>query len=827
MKPTPTWRSPLLWAAGAEFGWITNRAERARLTCAGGIVCLTALAGAAAMVLLLSTVLGGFRAYFVAVGSTWGLVVFMIDRWITATIDYGNLEPGERPRHWWNKIGYFGGRLLLAGVIGLLIAEPIILGIFRDDIADEIDKIHSGQIKQLNDTVPQEASFVQQSMAIEAALTAAQINQKDSSVAESNAYGDWQAELHGTGGTGDVGNGPEAYTAQGIYNRKRDARIDADGILAAAITKHAQDQAELSRLIAGEIDRRAATIRDDGGLLIREEALEHVLTDNPRLQLVRWFLTGALLLVDLMPALLKMTSGRTLYERIGRVEAMRQTYGAIASIQYDRDLALHDAQDRLAAREQKSLITQWHRNTDLAAAEEKAALASHALAAVGGAAREVMTADADPGALVDEYLDEARTQLSKRRGAYPPPDFATPPPASTADVGESVSHKEFPITAPQPETSVVDVGSVVAGQYFLDERVHTSDESAVFRAHHVAEDFDFDFAVKIYWAANERGGAVLRAAMAEAHAIPVGIGHENHAHIYYVNTSGRDVVVVTKMFPWTLQTYIEQLPLLTLGETFDLAEQVFNGLVAAWTLPEPRTHLDIKPTNIGVDDDAAHTLKIFDWGLSKLAHGRDALATERPTFTNYFSPPEQRTRQRPEWGSYLLHADLYAFAATWYWMVVGEAPHRREAIRIGLEQHGNVPNGKALTEFVAHTPPTRLSKYTLVPETFDRLISQWLCADPPQRNPGPGDTSAFIERLRLNMAEIKDVLLDARYCDLPVGNLGAQADLARTVDGDQHYPDGAETSTHRLGDPAPHLGGGQTLTPQHIDTESPTWRHDL
>lgn len=797
-----TWRSPLLWAAGTHYEWLTNGADRARLSTAGGIVILTALSAGSMLVFSLAIIAEPYKPTYLIAGVVWGLFIFQIDRWIVSTIDYGPLEPGEQQRTKRAKTAFFTGRLIISILIGILIAEPVVLWVFSSEIEPEIAQIHSEEIATLSDSVPLEGQFAVRESAIRSSLQAAQTVKDVADAAAGLAYSTWQDELLGTGGTNDPGDGPEAEALEAEYDTARINQTAAVTAVAEANRVAAIDRNDLVADVQDEIVDREEIIKENRGLLMREEALGRVLADNLKLQIARWVLAAALMMVDLMPLLLKTMSPRSVYERAARLDAMTRFYGKERRIKVDADKKLLDDEDALSARKHEHALADFERSVETAVSGDDVRIRVRASAVAADAVVDgIQQASVDDvEGLVHQHLADATETLQRFRhrrqqgdSTYAPPHTehasvfdrgsSTEEDPNTWDVGDRMrnagseaswtGHQEGPHSADQQHASN-DASRVVAKRWRLGTPLGPPGMSSiVYRAVDETDELDHEVAVKLYRDVVGLNDENERAARADAYSIPEGKVDENLAEILARGTDYQDLYVVTKLFPEVLHEHhakLVQTETLTLMDTVRYARQIFRGLTAAWTLPTPRAHLDIKPQNIGVDHDGA--LKIFDWGLSKeIGNFDQAFATKSSTvYTEFYAPPEQAQRTKGVWGygMSLRDADLRAWAACWYFMIIGAPPHHREARERNLiEDNGTGPNRDAIVELTREAPKPIRADIPDVPQILDASLQRWLAADPRDRNSGPD--SHYVRRIVGMLEEIERAIELEGVRDLRVG----------------------------------------------------------
>ena len=117
-----------LWLGGADHESLEHcPAERTRIGALGGAVLTTALLAAVAGTVATHVWLHASLAVALCSGAFWGVSIMNLDRWLLLTIR----RQSNAPR----TIALALPRLLLALVVGLVLSQPLLLGIFHDEIA--------------------------------------------------------------------------------------------------------------------------------------------------------------------------------------------------------------------------------------------------------------------------------------------------------------------------------------------------------------------------------------------------------------------------------------------------------------------------------------------------------------------------------------------------------------------------------------------------------------------------------------------------------------------------------------------------------------------
>nr|WP_274636911.1 DUF4407 domain-containing protein [Microbacterium bovistercoris] len=321
----------------------------------------TALVSALSMFFALMT---GVRvAVWVAVpiALVWALIIFNLDRFLTSTM---------RATHSVLKLlGLALPRVVMAAIIGIVVAEPLVLQVFHNDIAREVTSsnvahaladqkgVSDGPEKKAMDAATTRVAALENQAATgivagtsstSAASVAAQqtVDDLDAKLAAQQKVIDqaralYQCELTGKGQgsvpgcTGVVGSGASSAAAkdqlaaaQSSYDALAAKLRDANAALAAADAsgtaavgaaeaqnkKQAQDQLPAARATykaaLAAYDARASSVAggnaDAVGLLSQIGALDRLSQKEPTLAWAHWLIAALFFMIELLPVLVKV-----------------------------------------------------------------------------------------------------------------------------------------------------------------------------------------------------------------------------------------------------------------------------------------------------------------------------------------------------------------------------------------------------------------------------------------------------------------------------------------------------------------------------------------
>jgi serine/threonine protein kinase/formylglycine-generating enzyme required for sulfatase activity len=161
--------------------------------------------------------------------------------------------------------------------------------------------------------------------------------------------------------------------------------------------------------------------------------------------------------------------------------------------------------------------------------------------------------------------------------------------------------------------------------------------------------------------------------------------HPNVVHVYGVGeTEGIHYVVLELVEGGTLKDLLDERGHLPSSEASDLLGQMAQGLLAAHQAGV--VHRDVKPGNVLVSQGRLGlTAKITDFGLA-LMQDDPALAAGQLAGTPLYMSPEQADARPVDQRS-----DIYSLGATFYHLLTGQPPFRRDSLSEILLAHVNAP----------------------------------------------------------------------------------------------------------------------------------------
>jgi hypothetical protein len=323
--------------------------ERTHYTGLGGVVLGTSVIAGLAMWFFLAQVLDGHHVWAVPLVVAWALIVLNIDRWLVS----------KSSGMWTRRLMMLVPRLLLAVVLGIIVAEPMVLRVFEtaveQHIVDERAEARSAlraklvACNQPPSGTPTPASCGADSLLVadtpvelvrELKSAESAVEKEDRALAALNKEHNAKIkkagrECAGEGGdglSGRIGKGPRCYRMYADADKyarvnrieERVAELDLDK---AQVEQMRQRLATAENGFQGKIDtaigRRVAELPVPTapiGLLERMGALHEITDENGFLFTATWLFRLFLILIDCLPVLVKLMGGATVYDRLVEAE---------------------------------------------------------------------------------------------------------------------------------------------------------------------------------------------------------------------------------------------------------------------------------------------------------------------------------------------------------------------------------------------------------------------------------------------------------------------------------------------------------------------------
>lgn len=324
----------------------------------------TALVSALSMMFALLTGVRVSILLAIPLAIVWGLIIFNLDRFLTSTM--------RSTKNVFRLLGLAFPRVIMAALIGIVVAEPLVLQVFQNDIAREVnatnvtqaltdqDAVTNGPEKQALDAASAQVSALENqaatgivtgtsSTSAESAAAQQTVDQLTQQLAAQQAVIDqaravYQCELTGQGAgtvpgcTGVAGDGASSdaaqaqlQQAQSSYDALSTQLQQAQSTLAAANTagaeaaassadqnkQQAEDQLPAARAqyesALQAYNARASSVADGNagavGLLSQITALERLSDREPVLRWAHYLIAALFFMIELLPVLVKVLTG--------------------------------------------------------------------------------------------------------------------------------------------------------------------------------------------------------------------------------------------------------------------------------------------------------------------------------------------------------------------------------------------------------------------------------------------------------------------------------------------------------------------------------------
>jgi hypothetical protein len=381
----------LLWLSGVDREVLARcPSERTKFIGIGGAVLTTAVIATMACTLTLVSFVGVPVEIAILIGCGWGLAIMNLDRWLVAST--------RRQDSTLKTVAMAIPRILLAIVIGLVIAEPLVLKIFDSAVELESRKLvienkESG-LKALDSQFPVETATTKRNelqAQLDSIGNGASLLNNPRYKALNDELQDIQTnltfarqavicEVEGRPecGSGREGRGPafrEKEENQRRLEEQESQKLAEIDSLKASILQQEQGNGEQQR---GDVQRSlddanrelaAVTANKEAarqslealgtqppGLLERMEALERLVSENSALNAAQWVLRLFILALDSLPVLVKtlMLLGKpslydqTLdtYERERLAENEERASALERAAQLQAQVTIKEAEDR-------------------------------------------------------------------------------------------------------------------------------------------------------------------------------------------------------------------------------------------------------------------------------------------------------------------------------------------------------------------------------------------------------------------------------------------------------------------------------------------------
>ncbi|WP_436757907.1 DUF4407 domain-containing protein [Streptosporangium sp. V21-05] len=362
--------------------------ERTRYVGLGGVVLGTAVVAGISMWFALSQVLGGSHIGLIVPTAIWMLVVLNLDRWLVSTVT----------GIWQRRLLMLVPRLLVAVVLGFVIAEPLVLKVFETAVVQHVQDgrqdARDARRALLLRCNPQEPADAREQRGCEGARLLAPAAESDATrlrdleedaerlrtrvnadtARHDRLFAQATNECGGVkteGTSGRRGMGPlcerldaavKSFATRSKLAENQRRLRSLDDQVSALRAPLADKRADFGQRVEADVRKRVDAMPgadDPVGLLERMRALHELTAENPYLFGASWLLRLFLILIDCLPVLVKLMGGTTTYDRMvdlanrtqERVHEKRLQFSADRRIGELELQAHRDAEDRRRRRQ--------------------------------------------------------------------------------------------------------------------------------------------------------------------------------------------------------------------------------------------------------------------------------------------------------------------------------------------------------------------------------------------------------------------------------------------------------------------------------------------
>ncbi|RFC54057.1 DUF4407 domain-containing protein [Brumimicrobium aurantiacum] len=317
-------RDFFLWASGADLEILKQAPTDAnKYFGIGGTIIFTALmasfAGGYAIFIT-------FNSALVAVffGLFWGALIFNLDRYIVSTFGVGD---GKKTI---SKQELLEGapRLLMAVVLGFVIATPLELKLFEDSINEQIGQ----NVRVERQNLKNEASAKNDPLIVNWVAKIAKLEKDNNNyqkvidsklntynLADKDQQDEWNTgKFSGKPGKGELWDELKAKADRALadyqkYESEYTTKISDNNKSIHLLNEQINKQTK-QNLEASELSKRV--IEQNTGLLVRLEALSQITSRSSTLLFAKWLITILFIFIEISPILFKMMTERGTYDDI-------------------------------------------------------------------------------------------------------------------------------------------------------------------------------------------------------------------------------------------------------------------------------------------------------------------------------------------------------------------------------------------------------------------------------------------------------------------------------------------------------------------------------
>lgn len=241
-------------------------------------------------------------------GVIWGLMIFNLDRYIVSSM--------RKEGRWWKELLMATPRILLALLISLVIAKPLEMKIFENEIKSELTVMEQQLFSRQESEVKSRFTAERQQLSTEIAALKAEIAYKTEARDELRRIA--QQEADGTGGTGKRNPGPVYKIKKENADRVEAELADLQAKNNALVEQKFFQQQKIDEMLKNEMSAMERQALD--GPAARMEALDRLTNQSEAIYWANIFVILLFIAVETAPIFVKLISNRGPYDNLLKIE---------------------------------------------------------------------------------------------------------------------------------------------------------------------------------------------------------------------------------------------------------------------------------------------------------------------------------------------------------------------------------------------------------------------------------------------------------------------------------------------------------------------------
>ncbi len=297
----------------------------------------------------------GELVFAIPLGLFMGLFIFFLDRALISSL------AKSKQSFSFSFMASAGFRLMLAVLIGYVLAEPVVNAIYHREINREAQVLITEKNKELKDKLENE--YQAEIAVLEDRKTAFKKELETYKLTYEKASDDFAREMDGTGGSGNVGYKEIARKKEGLLNNAKANYENQLGIIQPKLEEADQRIAEIESDMTAKYDEFKVQTSEIGPLL-QSEALESLKQkdDTGTLKYKHWLLLSILVLIELSAFIVKLIYSTKSYSET--IEGLNQEERNLRHIQTEVALEKQRLFKQEAVKKEEQLIHAFFEETE-------------------------------------------------------------------------------------------------------------------------------------------------------------------------------------------------------------------------------------------------------------------------------------------------------------------------------------------------------------------------------------------------------------------------------------------------------------------------------